>query len=237
MTDLLGALGQAWIRVLIFPGGLSAFLLSLLVAYISGCRRLERLCAVTLLDALPPLCAITLLPLAAAPSFPYGLDLPTALLLLLWPIVRRFTTTTLDPPHLIESYIPLLSAMLALTSATTTFDLSGLIRWPTELPYQIALGIGTVTWLAALPHLLPPPTDLALATSRLGLILIGSLPLSTALSVYTEIGGTLPWLITAMSSATAIAGTIAFGYAPVSVRYVLAGGAFIAAGWILGAGQ
>lgn len=235
MTDLLGALGQAWVRVLIFPGGLGAFLLSVLVAYISGCRRLERLCAITLLDALPPLCTITLLPLAAAPSFPYGLDLPTALVLLLWPIVRRFSTTPLDPPHLIESYVPLLSAILALTSATATFDLGGLIRWPTELPYQIAFGIGTVTWLAALPHLLPPPTDLALATSRLGLILIGSLPLSTALNVYT--GSTLPWLITAMSSATAIASTIAFGSAPASVRYVLAGSAFIAAGWILGVGQ
>lgn len=85
MSDLLGALGQAWPRLLLYPGGLSAMLAVVMFARLRGVTITRDRHITTLIDTLPPLCVLTLLPLAPAASFAYGLDLATTLLLLMWP--------------------------------------------------------------------------------------------------------------------------------------------------------
>ena len=112
MSELLGALGLAWPRLLLYPGG--AFALGagwLLAAWLSGCagRPVAPPSAPgpgDLLAALPPLAAIALMPLAPARSFPYGLDLVIALTLLEWP--RALQGRGLSRGEALQQYGPLL---------------------------------------------------------------------------------------------------------------------------------
>ncbi|MBX0330043.1 hypothetical protein K2Z83_20450 [Oscillochloris sp. ZM17-4] len=79
MGELLGALGLAWPRLLIYPGGLSALGLAWLLSrwMVVGKRPsppaplpLRRERGVVIIDALPPLLALALLPLPPARGFP-----------------------------------------------------------------------------------------------------------------------------------------------------------------------
>lgn len=207
MSDLFGALGQAWPRLLLYPGGVSAVLAALIFARLRGVRQFATLTSAGLVDLLPPLSVITLLPLAPAAPFPYGLDLLTALALLLWPALRRAATERCDPHQLAAQYLPALLAVSALASAVGTLDLSGLLQWPSTPARQAAFLLGAGAWLAAIPRLAPPQSALAAASSALGLMLIGVLPLSASLSAILT---TAPaGVVIAASMTLATAGTIA----------------------------
>jgi hypothetical protein len=104
--ELLVAIGQAWPRLLLYPGGLSVFVLALLIGGKSA-RRLPELDE--LLLALGPLLLISLLPLPPASPFPFSIDVITALALLelpRWAAEARLTAQS--PGHFLRPYLPLL---------------------------------------------------------------------------------------------------------------------------------
>lgn len=230
MSDLLGAFGQGWPRLLIYPGGLSAVLAALLLARVRGIRQMESLTAPRLLDLLPPLSAIALLPLAPAASFPYGLDLPTAVTLLLWPELRRAAAERCDPHQLAAHYLPAFLAVLALASATGTFDLSGLLRWPSTPVRQAAFLLGAGAWIVAIPRLAPPQPNIAAACSALGLVLVGILPLSASINT---IAAAPAWLGIAAAMAIALTGLAASRRLPVQWGYGWAIAALVATSGVL----
>lgn len=231
MSDLLGAFGQAWPRLLIYPGGLSAVLAALLLARVRGIRHMEPLTAPRLLDLLPPLSAIALLPLAPAAAFPYGLDVLTAVTLLLWPELRRAAAERRDPHQPAGYYLPAFLAALALASAAGSFELNALLRWPPSPIRQAAFLLGAGAWIASIPRLSPPQPHLTAACSAWGLTLVGVLPLSAA--VNTIAAAAPAWLGVAAAMAIALAGIAAARHLPVQWGYVWAIAALVATGGVL----
>ncbi|WP_028459583.1 hypothetical protein [Chloroflexus sp. Y-396-1] len=230
MSDILGALGQAWPRLLLYPGGISALLMVLIVARLRGIPP-ATLEPFTLIDLLPPLSVITLLPLTPAAPFAYGLDVPTALLMLLWPSFRRAARERIAPQQMLEWYLPLLIAATALVSVTTTLDLSGLLRWPAEPLRQLCFLLGTLAWIAAVPPITSLQNDLAGACSEVGLLLIGVLPLIAGLSTLPIINQIPPLILV---PATLIVAVIAAGstrHLSLPSRYLLAGMALLVSGF------
>jgi hypothetical protein len=186
MGELLGALGLAWPRLLLYPGGLFALAASWLLARWLGLGRARPVTLPDLLDALPPLAALALLPLAPARGFPYGLDLAVALGLLEWPRLRRAAWGALDRAVLVRGYGPLIVAALLMAEGSGGLGLSGLLSWPGAwLDRGLLLG-GAALWLLALPRLIAGgPEGLAGRLRALGLILLGALPLLGALAALT----------------------------------------------------
>ena len=186
MGELLGALGLAWPRVALYPGGLFALVAShLLMRWLVACDGAPAWPAppATLLDLVPPLAALTLLPLAPARPFPFGLDLPVALALLEWPRFRALAARDRPPAEALRDYALLLAAVLALGVATGGMELAGLLRWPEAAPERVLLALGAALWLVSLPRLLRAgPGGPAGALRALGLLLVGALPLLGALA-------------------------------------------------------
>jgi len=183
MSELLGALGLAWPRLLLYPGGLFALVASwLLGMWLARCS-----CGPTaqvrggLGAVVPPLVALTMLPLAPARSFPYGLDLVVALALLEWPQAMGWGAQRRE--ELARAYAPLLLAGLGLAEACGGLELTRLLRWPEPLVAQLLLGASAALWLAALPRLLASgPGGLAGRLRALGLLLVAALPVLGALA-------------------------------------------------------
>lgn len=189
MSELLGALGLAWPRLLLYPGGLFALLAGRLLEL----WLVRRGCATTrpaprgalwLVALVPPLAAVSLLPLAPARSFPYGLDLPAALALLAWPAVLAGGPPGRD--ELLRVYSPLLLAALGMAGATRGLELAGLLGLPEPWVGRGLLGCAAALWLLALPRLLAwRPAGAGGELQALGLLLIGALPLLGALAATT----------------------------------------------------
>lgn len=203
MSELLGALGLAWPRLLLYPGG--AFAIGagwLLAAWLSRCagRPVAPPSApgpAGLVAALPPLAAIALMPLAPARSFPYGLDLVIALALLEWP--RALQGRGLSREEALQQYGPLLAAAALLAEGAGGLELTRLLRAPGGWLDRALLAAGTLIWLAALPRLLAAgPGGLGGRLRALGLLLVAALPLLGALAA--ALGERLPgelagWLL------------------------------------------
>lgn len=182
MGELLGALGLAWPRLLIYPGGLGALLLAWLVGRcLTGAQKAKgqrpkaghppaggRDAAddrgsggppqITLSPLiLPPLLALSLLPVPPARGFPYGLDLVTALALLEWPRWAALAPE-LSPARVRElarPYAQLLLAALALAEGAGSLGLSDLLRAPEEqqaLRWALLI-VGAAAWLLAAAEL------------------------------------------------------------------------------------
>ena len=194
MSELLGALGLAWPRLLLYPGGLFALAASwVLDAWLARCGcRLEthEQAGVSAPGALvPPLVALALLPLAPARSFPYGVDLVVALALLEWPQALGWGARRRE--ELARAYAPLLVAGLGMAEAGGGLELTRLLRWPEPLLGQLLLGASAGLWLTALPRLLARgPGGLAGRLRALGLLLVATLPLLGALA--DALAGLLP---------------------------------------------
>lgn len=253
MGELLGALGLAWPRLLIYPGGLGALLLAWLVGRclrgaqgatgnrqpagyspaggrgaadnpgsgvsagrLSSAWRVLRPNGapprITLSPLiLPPLLALSLLPVPPARGFPYGLDLVTALALLEWPRWAALSAD-LSPARaraLAPAYARLLLAALALAEGAGSLGLSDLLRAPDDqqaLRWALLIA-GAAAWLLAAAELgvggrgreigglgdggqgallpvAPRPSPLALRT--LGLVWIGALPLLGGMAALAE---------------------------------------------------
>ncbi len=197
MGELLGALGLAWPRLLLYPGGLFALAAGwLLERWLRRCSGRPAAPAsppapADILDWLPPLAALSLLPLAPARSFPYGLDLAVAVGLLEWPRLRQIPWHQIERAGLLRAYVPLIAGALLLAEGAGGLGLSGLLTWPeSALDRALLLG-GALVWLAALPGLLDDgPGGLAGRLRALGLLLVGALPLLGALAALSA--GALP---------------------------------------------
>ncbi len=193
MGELLGALGLAWSRLLIYPGGLFALVASwLLGRWLARCGAVPTgpaaplLLPGAMLELVPPLVALSLLPLAPARTFPYGLDLPVTLVLLEWPRARMLAGSARAPTELVRDYGLLLVAALAMTVAVGGLELTRLLRWPMAWPAQALLVSGAALWLLALPRLINGgPPGLAGALRTLGLLLVAALPVLGALAAGT----------------------------------------------------
>lgn len=183
MRELLGALGLAWPRLLIYPSGVVglglAWLLGRWIDWVTDDRRrtkagvrpifvLRPSSFVYYLDCLPPLLGLALLPLPPARSFPYGIDLLAALTLFEWPRWRarmggcecrapsaeRQEPRTEDlPGDLYIGYGLILVSVLAINAATGGIELAGLLHTPASVDGRILLLSGGLLWLFAQRYL------------------------------------------------------------------------------------
>lgn len=203
MGEWLGALGLAWPRLLLYPGGVSALLLAWLLDRVLT-RNPRRGSAngkktASLLDisaAVAPLLLISLLPLPQSGFFWYTPDLPVALILLEWPqfllIARTLRSTPTDGAErqqiTIEGYLLLLMASLIFVQAAGSFRLAALTQSadPPRLSSLLLRLVGMAGWsIALLPLLGIGPCTTPTATGMpgwgmrlrtLGHILLASLP-------------------------------------------------------------
>lgn len=217
MGEALGALGLAWPRLLLYPGGLSALLGAWLLARWLG--RNSPTSAASLVDLLPPLLALSLLPLPPARAFPYGLDLPTSLALLLWPWLRALAQSGEIEPGRLRVRAPggalLLLAMLLLAEGAGAIELSALLRAPTEGWRWALLIAGGLAWIGAVQRLgALRGGDLSVWLGAWGLLLVGALPLLGGLAEL--LAGRLPegwagWLLPPLAAliAALFAGALA----------------------------
>jgi hypothetical protein len=182
MQEFLGALGLAWPRLLLYPGGLSALGLVWLLTRLSPRPRLP---ARSLwpgpgdFSAVPPLLAISLMPLPYAVPFPYGLDLIVALALLNGPL--WLLRSHHPPPTTHHPTILFVLAGLAMAQGAGGWRLDGLLGWATRpAPLDRALLLlGSLGWLiAALRIESPDPhgRDLGALLRLIGHLLIAGLP-------------------------------------------------------------
>lgn len=189
MNELLGALGLAWPRLLLYPGGLFALLAGrLLGVWLAHCgcvpTRSAQSGLAELAAVVPPLAALSLMPLTPARSFPYGLDLVVALALLAWP--QALAGAPMRRTELTRAYGPLLVAVLGTTVALGGLELTRLLRLPEPWVQRALLGCATALWLVSMPRLLAGASHGTASELRaLGLLLIAALPVLGALAAAT----------------------------------------------------
>lgn len=140
MGEWFGALGLAWPRLLLYPGGLSALFLAWLLDRVVVPQAPRRATAghhppdiVALSAVVAPLLLISLLPLPYTRPFDYTPDLPTALVLLEWPLLLQMGTTrqAAAPAQyraLLAGYTLLLLATLVLAQISGSLRLDVLTR-------------------------------------------------------------------------------------------------------------
>jgi hypothetical protein len=188
MGELLAALGQAWPRLLIYPGGASALLLAWLICRLAPARSpAMRPAGLALLGMIAPLTALSLLPMPYSRPFPYGPDLLLVLALLDLPLWLRLSR---EPAPLAfaqraalpAGYVLLLLALALLVAEIGSFD-PGVLAG--GLPDSAAPSVrwrylaGLLAWQAALALALLLPTydcSLGLALRTLGHIWLAMLP-------------------------------------------------------------
>jgi hypothetical protein len=185
MGELLGALGQAWPRLLIYPGGLAAFGLAWLLGrwmQAAGGRwqGTPAPAESQIIDALPPLLALALLPLPPARAFPYGIDLFVAVALLGWPQLRRAAGAGLR--GLLLGYGLLLLGATAMSAGAGGVELSRLLRAPdTVQGWGLLLGGGGL-WLLGQSRISAGARGWAARLGELGQLWVGALPILAALA-------------------------------------------------------
>lgn len=211
MGELFGALGLAWPRLLLYPGGLFALGASWLLArWLAWCGRRPWAAgapvgAAGMLELVPPLAALTLLPLAPARGFPYGLDLVVAVGLLEWPRLRLLVRAGPGRAALVRSYGPLVVGAALMAAGAGGLGLSGLLSWPGGWLERLLLAGGACIWLLALPGLLAAgPWGVAGRLRALGLLLVGALPWVGGLAAL--LAGRVPaelaaWLVVPLAGA------------------------------------
>jgi hypothetical protein len=147
MQELLGALAAAWPRVLLYPGGVAAVGLAIIVW--AGRRYLLRRAPwpFDLFSATLQLSALTLMPLPFAVPFPYGLDLAMAFVLLDGP--GWLQGDELPPSRPWWPLILMLLGGLALVEGSGGWQLSGMLNWRSrEIVFdQVCLIAGSSLWL------------------------------------------------------------------------------------------
>ncbi|NJN15166.1 MAG: hypothetical protein HC822_02115 [Oscillochloris sp.] len=191
MREVLGALGLAWPRLLIYPGGLLALIAAWLLAHglarVTG-RAVPPLRRGDIWLMVPPLLALSMLPLPPARSFPYGLDLLAALALCGLPrVVLIARSGGLAAERLADLRRPAGAFVLgawALAEGAGAIELSALLSAP-EPAWRWGLllggGIGWIAGVAWLDRTGGMPSW-ATAPGDLGLTLIGGLPILALLA-------------------------------------------------------
>jgi len=217
MGEWLGALGLAWSRLLLYPGGLSALLAAWLLDRVLMTDNQRRAAVMASPEAVSligvsavaaPLLLISLLPLPRSGFFGYTPDLLVGLLLLEWPQLLLSARMLRTAPGemaarrqvLIEGYILLLLAILLFMQAAGSFRLDALTREiePMFFPGWSLRLAGIAGWSIALLPLLgigavtPTPAAGALRWGMqlrsLGHILLAYLP-------WLPLVQAAPWLL------------------------------------------
>ncbi len=187
MGELLAALGQAWPRLLIYPGGASALLLAWLICRLAPARLPGLPPALALPAIVTPLAALALLPMPYSQPFPYGPDLLLTLALLDLPLWLRLLR---EPAPLAFAYragLPagyalLLLALALLAGEVASFNPGVLAAGPPEIAtpaMQSRYLAGLLAWhiALALALLLPGRScDFGLALRALGHVWLATLP-------------------------------------------------------------
>jgi hypothetical protein len=213
-AELLALLGRAWPRLLIYPGGLAGLMAaSAILAYQHRQRPKDHALAdgqgngiaLTPLEAISAVAApwlgLALLPLPLAASIDRSIDCVVALALLEWPRLLAATRETrAGALHrlsaLLNSYPPLIAAVLLLVATGGSLDLAILPSTPADTAPPIARAahwLGAAGLLLALSPLLglrpfdtPPPSErplrLGLALRAAGVVAIAVLPWASLLS-------------------------------------------------------
>jgi hypothetical protein len=202
VNELLGALGLAWPRLLAYPGGLAALLAAWLLNRWNarvGAGGAPVQPVLGFGDLLPPLLLLSLLPLPPARSFPYGLDLPTALALAEWPRLRVLAGRGGLAPERLRALVPAYALLLIgagkMAAAAGSLELAALTRWPADWWARGVLLGGMLLWLAALPRLGAASAEAhwALRLRALGLLAIPAPALIGALAAALN-----PWIAPAL---------------------------------------
>ncbi|MBK9711248.1 MAG: hypothetical protein IPO81_07950 [Kouleothrix sp.] len=174
LNELLALLGRAWSRLLIYPGGITAFAALWLIALlqsrepsVESYQRRARAGSWSLaLGALvPPWLGLALLPLPPAATLSRQTDLIVALALLEWPLVLAIARELRSDDSAqraagvrrlaaaLNSYPALILSGLALAQPAGSFEIAALARLPGELAPEGARAlhwIGAVAWALAL---------------------------------------------------------------------------------------
>lgn len=182
-SELLALLGRAWFQLLIYPGGLCALALAALLGGL-GPRGLPAPAALrrglagafaqtdpAALSALAaPWLGVALLPLPGAAALARPLDLVGVLALLEWPLLLALRAGLRDPDPAVRraaglrlaaalnSYPPLLLALLLLARAGGSLQIERLVR----LPEAAGPAAATLHWLGACALLLALPPALGI---------------------------------------------------------------------------
>lgn len=158
MNDLLALLGQAWPRLLLYPGGICALLVLWLWLALHKQQALLRSTSQSAwLHCVPPLLLISLLPLRGAVELGQSLDLFVALFLVEWPLFQALSSKLAKPNEpslnqLLLGYSLLFPSMLLLadlndslllgaqTASLLFWKWDGLaLRWLAVLGWLLAL--------------------------------------------------------------------------------------------------
>jgi hypothetical protein len=206
MGELLAALGQAWPRLLIYPGGASALLLAWLICRLAPARLpAPRLPVLALPAIAAPLTALALLPMPYSRAFPYGPDLPLTLALLDLPLWLRLLRepaplTFAYRAGLPGGYILIVLALALLAGETGSFDpgvLAGGLPDTATPAMQSRYLAGLLAWQVSLSlTLLLPSRDcnLGLALRALGHSWLAALP-------WLALAPAQPWLAALFAAA------------------------------------
>jgi hypothetical protein len=208
-VELLGLLGRSWSRLLLYPAGLGLLVVFGLIWWQSRQQPEPRRVASSLVETIavlvPSWLGLALLPLPLAANIGRSIDLVFALALLEWPRLlvamreaRQGHVARLAA--LLNSYPPLLGAVLLLALPNGSFDLPALVQLPSEqVPLWASIGhwLGAVGLIIALSPMLGigpfrsvPTADwgqrLGLGLRALGLVLIAALPWLALIPEHTE---------------------------------------------------
>lgn len=171
VNELLALLGRAWFQLLIYPGGLTALVLTLVVGVLS--RRAPHTYfpqsaspATAIAAVVAPWLALALLPLPGAARLERPLDVVGLLALLELPLLLAsaagLRTRNTNSQHAalrrlaaaLNGYPTLLLALLLLSRASGSLQITDIATTPTTFPAVALHWLGAVALLLALPPLL-----------------------------------------------------------------------------------
>lgn len=206
MGELFGALGLAWPRLLIYPGGLFALTLAWLVGLAgSAAHAPDSEMPLQVSALVMPLVAISMLPLPYAVEFAYGPDLIVTLALLDWPLLlmlaRNPQTPLMQKGALLEHYMLILLSVAVLSAESGNLGLGELAAGPAEdLWAQLRRIIASLGWgLALLVGEVRRVENWALRLRLVGHLLIAGLPWLWLFGERPWLGATVPALLLAGS--------------------------------------
>lgn len=158
MNDLLALLGQAWPRLLLYPGGLCAMVvLWLWLALHKQQRLFGSTSAKAWLHCVPPLLVISLLPVRGAVELGQSLDLFVAICLVEWPLFVALSDRSNQQSEaiqrsLLQGYSLLLPSLLLLADLNNSLLLGAQAASPPAWLWEpiIFRWIAALAWLVAL---------------------------------------------------------------------------------------
>lgn len=174
LAELLAILSTAWTRLLLYPAGLAAIAILWLVWRVNGrpattpvlvasSQPLASLLAIAL-----PWLGLALMPLPLSAALTRPVDVIVLLSLLEWPRLLAAAREFGEGKHaraaaMLNSYPPLVLALLLMHHATGSFEVQALLQAP---PNETVLLVRLAFWIGALALLLVLPAALGIGPFR-----------------------------------------------------------------------